>query len=703
MRAFEEINSVASISEAIYLKKDSENKKFTPLKFFNSDLPDQKSADMISDSVKQLSFYKNALYNPETDVYLIVLTIKRDVLNTPEREELIQRIIGKVDDFSNKHNVKTYYSGLPYIRTATSLLLRKEVLLFIIFAGLVCALILYLFFRSFRVMLFSMIIVGVSVIFVMGCMGILGYQITLLTSLVPTLIIVICVPNCVFLLYRYQMEYRNLGNKNLALQRVIRKIGVASFLTNLTTACGFATFILTSSQILREFGLTASLGILGVFFFSIILIPIIFSFAQAPTEKHLKHLDNKIMNRIIDKIIHIVQYHRRVVYIISGLFLVAGVYGITLMKSTGYVVDDLPHDNKIMVDLKFLEKNFNGALPLEITIDTKKPKGALKLSTLNKVQQFYDSLATIDEISRPLSLLDVVKFARQSYYNGNEKYYSIPNEFDKNFIFSYITKETSKIQYSLIDSTHQKIRISCNVKDIGTVNMALLEKRVLEDIYGIFDKSQYDIVVTGSSIIFFRGTNYLKENLMQSILLAVLLISVIMIIMFRSWKMVIVSLIPNLLPQILAASLMGYLGVPIKPSTILVFSIAFGISVDDTIHFLSKYRQELPHLDWNIKLTVLKSLKETGTSMIYTSIILFSGFGIFIFSSFGGTIALGALVSTTLLIAMVSNIILLPSLLLTLDKIITRKELEDPYLHVYDDDEEIELEEKILEEKNSKH
>ena len=321
-----------------------------------------------------------------------------------------------------------------------------------------------------------------------------------------------------------------------------------------------------------------------------------------------------------------------------------------------------------------------------------------KLSTLRRLNQLQDTLATYSELSRSLSLLDVVKFSKQAFYNGNTDYYDMPNSQEKNWLLSYAKNSKSQQNWAntYVDQDMQVGRVSVQLADIGTSEMESLKTKLRGQIDQIFDPEKYDIKLTGTSVVFLEGTTYLVRNLFVSLFLAVVLISIFMAWMFNSFRMVVVSLIPNLIPLLLTASIMGYFGVAIKPSTILVFSIAFGISVDDTIHFLAKYRQELKARKYNIRPAVLAAIKETGVSMIYTSIVLFFGFFIFITSQFGGTVALGLLVSITLLIAMLSNLVVLPALLLTLEKSINLEAFREPLLNVFNEEEDIDLGELTL-------
>ncbi|MDA3882964.1 MAG: MMPL family transporter [Bacteroidales bacterium] len=685
----EGIEGVFSVANAFRLK----GSRLT--KFFEEKPQSQYELDSISSALLQQELYKGFLFNDTSHVYMTALTINKPLLDSPAREQLLDSIISMYDEYTASNNQEVFYSGLPYIRTKTSLKIQGELMLFVILAALICSLILYMFFRSIKIVFFAMLIVAFGVVWVMGWMGIFNYDITILNALLPPLIIVIGVPNSVFFLNKYHHEYVLHGNKIKALQRVIRKIGNATFLTNLTTASGFATFIITESRILQEFGLVAFLGILSVFVLSLLLIPIVFSYLDPPNKKQVRHLDNKFFQQIIKLLTKTVLNYRPFVYVGFFILFAVGIWGVTKMESTGYMVDDLPHNDPILTNLKFIEREFNGALPLEILVHSDSKINVLQnRSFLLKMERLSDSLKKYPEISKPLSILELIKFSWQAHNGGDPDYYTLHNSIDfgfQNKMNRFVRSQNNKMQYSIVDSTNTSFRVKCNVKDVGTERMEFLTQELQTDLDSIFVNEKYSTTVTGSSIVFFKGTKYLIRNLFISLFLAIIIIAVFMAWMFRSKRMVVVALLPNILPLILTAALMGFFNIPIKPSTILVFSIAFGISVDDTIHFLAKYRQELRITNWNIGKSVVLALKETGTSMIYTSIILFFGFGIFIASQFGGTEALGSLVAITLLIAMLSNLIVLPSLLLTLEKQISNQSFKEPLLHIYNEEDDIEI------------
>ncbi len=695
LSGIEGVENLLSVSNTYNLRKNTKKKQFEIENIFPDTISTQEELDIYANKFKGLPFYKDVVYNSKTDAYLLAITVNKDKMKTKEREQMVKSIQQLCQKFEKDENVKLHYSGLPYIRVVNAIKIRSELYLFSALALLICIIVLFIFFRSFKAVFFPVLIVLIGVVWSMGMLHLFGFKVTILSGMIPPLLIVIGIPNSIYMLNKFHHEYVSHGNKIKALQRVIIKIGNATFLTNLTTAAGFATFIIVKSDILKEFGIVASLNILGLFVLSLLLIPIFFSFIEPPSSKSVQHLDSKFISRIIDRLIKITQHRRKTVYIITIVVLGLGVYGITLMKSSGYFLDDIPESDPVFIDLKFFEKNFDGLMPIEIMIDTKKPGGAMQLTTFRKIEQLEKKLANYSDLSSPMSLLNLLKFSKQAFYNGYEKYYSLPNNREKNFILQYASTGEKNVEllHSFLDSTRQITRVSIRVKDVGTSRMEEIYADLNMHIDSIFTSDKYDVTVTGSSIIVFKGTQYLLKNLVTSLALAILLISIFMAIMFSSWRMVILSLTPNVIPLIFTAAIMGFADIPIKASTILIFSIAFGISVDNTIHFLAKYRQELNVTNWDIKKSVILALRETGVSMLYTSVVLFFGFGIFAISSFGGTQALGVLVSLTLLVAVTSNLILLPSLLFGLDRLTTTKAFKEPLLHIYDEEEDIDLDE----------
>jgi membrane protein len=693
LKQFKQIDAVISIDNLPILVKDTATQRFITHKFITKEIKTQAEADSLRQVLSErLPFYENLIYNKATNTLQTAVYMNKKIVNTKARKDFILNdFIPIIEKFEQQTGLKVHTSGMPYIRTLSAQNIMDEIGLFIIAALISTSLIFFFFFRSFRAMLISLGVVSIAVMWVFGFLGLFDYEITILTGLIPPLVIVIGIPNCVFLINKYQQEISKHGNQAKSLVRVIGNVGNVTLLTNLTTAIGFATFIFTESTLLKQFGIIASINVLSIFFISLLFIPIVYSYLPIPKEKHLRHLHRNWIGGLIKFIENTVKHHRIAVFVVAIGLLVASIIGIYKIKVSGSLIEDMPKSAAFFDDISFFEKNYGGIMPLEITIDTKQKNGVTKLANLKRIDELCSHIEEIPEISKPLSIVNLVKYVKQAYYNGNPKYYSLPTSQEQTFILSYIKNSKGKANMlsAYVDSLGQTARITTFMKDIGTEKMQHIEENIYGKAQKLFPSDKYEVKITGKAYLFTKGTSYLATNLIGSLALAIFLIAVIMAYMFRSFKMIIISLIPNLLPLLITAGLMGYLGIPLKPSTILVFSIAFGISVDDTIHFLAKYRLELVARNWKISKSVYGALRETGISMFYTSVVLLSGFSVFLLSSFGGTKALGGLISTTLLFAMMTNLILLPSLLLALERSLSNKQtIKEPNIDIFPKEEE---------------
>lgn len=692
------VDSVFSEANIFELIRNDSLKRFSLKPIFSSPPTDQVQLDSLLHKVRSLRFYRNTLYNDQgTSLMMVFVNSAR--FNSEQRGDMVELIDARVKAFEAKGNITVHRSGLPFIRTVVTQRTKSEMAMFVGLMVLVVAGLILLFFKSWRVMLICLLVVSVGVVWAIGTIGLFGYKLTSVMAIIPPLIIVIGIPNCIFLINKYHYEYSQHRNKVKALSRVIYRIGKASFTTNATTAVGFATFALTYSDVLKQFGIIASINIMAVFVLSILLVPILFSFQDEPKDRHLAHLDRKWVDRAMSKVIHIVQFKRPLVYSVTTLVVVVALVGVTRLKNESRVVDDLPAEDLVMKDLHFFEKEFKGVMPLEIMVDTRKKGGALKDATLKRISQLQDSMETFPEFSRSLSIADAVKFVRQSFYGGDPERYGLIKSNEKSFILPYLEGAKGKegMARAFLDDDQRTTRITMQVADVGTARMDSVVGKLRAQVDSIFDPAKYRVVLTGASVLFLEGSKYMVKNLIISLILAVIMIAGLMALLFNSARMVVVSLIPNLIPMITTAGLMGYLDIPIKPSTILVFSIAFGIAVDDAIHYLTKYRHELKTNHGQVRGSVILAVREAGVSMMYTSIVLFCGFSLFVFSDFGGTQALGLLVSFTLLVAMFTNLLILPSILLSFEKTMTTKSFEEPLLDLMDEDNDIDLEELRIE------
>jgi predicted RND superfamily exporter protein len=670
-----EVELVVSLNDLKKLEKDTIAQKFklVPLVDQSKTKDGAYLAKIKNELFNNLPFYEGLLFNKQSGSIRSAVYLNKKIVNTAARKTfIIENLVPKIEKFEKTTGIDLRVSGMTYIRTINAENMKGEIGLFIGAALFITSLIFFLFFRSVLATSISIFILLLSVIWSFGTLGLFHYKITILTAIVPPLIIVIGITNCIFLINKYQQEIKIHNNQAKALQRVISKIGVSTLMTNLTTAAGFATFMITGNDLLFEFGLVTSINVITVYLLTLLIVPIASSFMAIPKEKHLYHLSKTYLSAVLNWVEYAVRYNRRIIYTIYGLLLVFSIIGISQMKVSGSLIGEMPKSASFFKDIIFFEKEFNGVMPLEIMINTKHKKGVMKLSTMKKMDELQKTISQMPELSKPVSVVNLVKYSKQAYYNGNPEYYELPTSQEQTFILSYAknaTKNTKEnLMKSYVDSTGQYARITTFMKDIGTEEMAKVEGKLQKKINQVFPKDRYEVTLTGKALVFQKGTSYLIDNLIESLIFAILLIAGLMAYMFRSVKMILVSVITNILPLCITSGLMGYFGIPLKPSTILVFSIAFGISVDNAIQFMAKYRLDLIVNKGKIKKSVFSALRETGISTFYTSVVLVFGFAIFTLSSFSGTIALGGLISCTLLFAMFANLLVLPALVLTFEK-----------------------------------
>ena len=767
IKKFKGVENVISEATLFTIKNNVEASKFEINRIFSDTTYRKKTIDSIKREIRVNPIYKNLLYNDDKKVSLLLVGMNEECLADKKRNKFVFEIEELAQSYS-KYFGKPYFAGLPHIRVVIGKRIVNEMYIFLGLSVLASSILLYIFFRSLRVVMQCNLVVFVSVIWALGSIALFGFQLSIMMALIPPLLIVIGVPNCVFLITRYHQEYVQFNNKTRALFTMIRRIGSVTFLTNLTTAVGFCTF--TSSEKLAQFGIISSLNIMVVFVLSICIIPIMASISKPPKPRHLKHLYRVYSQGFIEYIVIIITKYRRWVYVGSVAILVVSIFGMTKIISTGNVTSDLPNKDPILLDMKFIEKNFGGSIPFEVTIDYKRKGRLFSNETLEKVEEIQAVFARDTLFSKSLSMVDFIKVINMAYYGNNPEQYKIISNKDKLRLKKYVDKfdanginEGNISLKNLVDTSHHTLRIRMQMKDVGSYKVAdkvdslrgevdeILnpDKRSLERLFSKVEKGDksaidsilyehsavfsnlisiiskgndeleyafnldpekinayknkpnfnkllrsainqeyYDLTFTGTSVVAAEGTKYLFINLLQSLVFAIISIALLMAFLFRSFTIILISMIPNIIPLLFTAGIMGYFKIPLKPSTLLVFGIALGITVDNAILFLAKYRQELKQHAWDIKYSILQSLRETGLGIFYTSVILFFGFIMFVFSQFGGTKGLGLLVSITILVGMATNLIILPSLLLSLERRVITKSFKEPYFDIYDEEED---------------
>ncbi|MBT9392221.1 MMPL family transporter [Hymenobacter sp. NST-14] len=707
LSAVEGVNGVLGVTRLPRLEKDTAARAFRAVPIFRTPPRTQTELDSLMRVVNAQEFYKGQLISSTTGATLLALTLDPQYLNSSRRGAVMQEILGHAERFQRKTGIRMHYAGLPYVRATMTTKVASEMKLFVALTIVMMALTLLMFFRTWSAVVFPLLIVLIVVTWCIGSMVLLGYKINLLTGLIPSIIIVIGIPNCTYLLSRYHYDYRKSGNQVLAMTRVVRKIGFVTLMNNTTTAIGFVVFCFTNIAILFQFGLVATINIFVAFLVSFILMPIIFTLLPPPTPKQLEHLEAKPLIKLLEFFDYLVLERRRTVYLTAlALTVLAGV-GVSKVRSVSYMVDDLPKNSSVNSDLKFFEQHFNGVMPLELVVDTGKAKGLLKIKNLERIDRLENYLRTQPVLTSPVSVVTFLKASTQAFYNGNPDFYRLPDNSEKNYVFSYLARSqskegsegnlTSKLMRSFTDSTMREARISLKIADIGSQNLdTLLSNQIQPQINKIFNGTGMKVKLTGTTIIFTKGNEFLIGTLKSSLLHAFLLVGLVVLVLFRSIRTVFFALLPNFFTLLLTGGIMGYFGIPLKPSTALIFSIALGIDGDNSIHLLAKFRQEMAINGRRVRAAISTTLSEAGTSMIYTSIVLFLGFSVFAFSEFGGTKALGLLMSASLLITNFSNLILLPCLLVTFEHGADETSIDQSGIKHYDDnyheeDDDLEL------------
>ena len=759
------VDNVVSEATLFGMTNNIKKNEFEIHRIFSDTTFRDKSIEEVRKEVRKNPIYNGLLYNQKSNVSLLMIGIDEKVLSNPKKSKVVFKIEALAREYE-KHFGKVYFAGLPHIRVVVAKRIVAEMYIFLGLSILASSLLLFIFFRSLYVVVLCNAVVFISVIWALGSIAFMGYELSIIMALIPPLLIVIGVPNCVFLITRYHQEYLRLENKMRALFVMVKRIGSITFLTNLTTAVGFVTF--TSSDKLAQFGLISSWNIMMVFILSLAIIPIFASFTKPPKPRHLKHLNRVYSQGFIEIIVKIVTKYRPWVYVSSVLLVIFSLYGMTKIISTGNVTSDLPPDDPILQDLKFVERNFGGSIPFEITINYKEKGRLFNAETMRKVEDIQSTFAKDTLFSKSISYVDLIKSINMAYHGGDPSKYTLISNRDKLRLKKYIDKlDLSSLNggsitlKNLVDTSKTTLRIRMQMKDLNVdkVGPALdglkiktneilnPDQQTLDRLYtkitkgntaaldsiiyehtGVFNNltalvtkgndqkqmaldmdpekiktyagnkqfnkhlrsainaEKYDLVFTGIKVVQTEGTKYLFVNLLQSLIFAIISIAIMMAFLFRSMRIILVSMIPNIIPLLFTAGIMGYFQIPLKPSTILVFGIALGITVDNAILFLGKYRNELKLHAWDVRFAILHSLRETGLGIFYTSVILFFGFLMFVFSQFGGTKALGLLVSITIMVGMATNLIILPSLLLTLERKFSTKSFQEPYFDIYNEE-----------------
>lgn len=660
LQGFEGVRRVLGLPNAPLLRWSKEGR------FVVDTLPLPSSRQSWDSLRHQFPLYEGLLWDTAGQSLLLLVQIDSLTLHTRAKHPLIDSLERLCRGWVAQHGGEVHFSGVPYLRHYVAQLLPTELWLFTVASLILTVGALLLYFRSWYAAVFPVVLLGLASLWTVGIIGLYGFKLTLLTALLPPVIIILGIPPSIYMLSEYHRLYVAKGHKVAAIREMLRQLGLVTFMIHANTALGFLTLYLTNVVTLQEFGLVAFWGTLATYLLTIWLLPSFFMLLPEPKERHLRHLTNRWVVRLVRWVGEVVEKRRIWVYgMTAGLFLVGGM-GALRLRAVSYMADDLPSDAQVVQDQRFFAQRYGGTMPFELVIEANAPQGIRRLRTLRALSALQDSLRRYPELSRTLSMADLLKAGRQAFWGGAPQAYGLPQPEELPVLLRAVRHTSGQpiLLGSLVDSAYQRTRVTAFVQDIGSAEMPKLIQRVQADIQATFGEEASRVHITGTTLIFLKAIDYLVDNLVWSLLATFLLVAVQMFLLYGSVRIMLISMGVNLLPLFLVAGFMGYMNLPVKPSTALIYEMAFGIVVDSAIHFLSSYQWYYRRHPIPARAAVV-SVHHTGALIAYTSFVLLMGFGIFIFSSFGGTRALGILTALSLGIGLFSNLFLLPSLVIT--------------------------------------
>jgi len=565
-------------------------------------------------------------------------------------------VLTEVYKVLNNSSMEYYLAGIPFIRTEYVEFVMSERDIFIPIAFIVSAIVLFYVFRQIRCVLLSLLAIGVTLIWISGIMAISNISINVISYLTFNLLTIIGVSDCIHILIKYHESLKEGLNKEKAIYQVIKEIGYALFLTSFTTAVGFFSLCLTNIKIIREFGFLVGLGVILMFVVTIVLLPIILSFINQPSKKHIRRLVKGGRLQLAESINYWIFNYPKQILLSTLLIIVISIYGILHVSNNSSVFDDFRPGNKIYESIKFVDNNLGGVFPIEIIIETDRENGLIDPDLLNAIEEFQDSVKQIYTIGSVKSVVDIVKVVNNEL-NGS---YEIPFSYDE--INSYLSFEEDAFRGFLLPELN-KGRITCRAIAGKTDEAEYTKKRIHYYANSILP-DDCKISITGSIIVMLKSNKYMVKNLMTSFIVASIVIFFSMMFLFGSKRLALLSILPNLIPLMFAGGVMGVFNIVLRPSTAMTFSIALGIAVDDTIHFLARFRQEYMRNKGNYNLAITKTLLTTGKAIISTTIVISLGFIVLLFSQYVPNFEFGLLGTIILIVALGGSLILLPVLII---------------------------------------
>ena len=584
----------------------------------------------------------------------IIVKLENHINDHDTRKVVLTEVYNVLDNYSLKY----YLAGIPFIRTEYVEFVMSERNIFIPIAFIVSALVLFFVFRQVRCVILSLLAIGITLIWISGIMSILDISINVISYLTFNLLTIIGVSDCIHILIKYHESLKDGLSKEDSITQVIKEIGYALFLTSFTTAVGFFSLGLTNIKIIREFGFLVGIGVILMFLITIIFLPIILSFIRIPKKKHIQRLVQGGRLQLAESFNKwIFNYSKRVLSI-TFIIIIISIYGIFQVSNNSSVFDDFRPGNKIYESIKFVDHNLGGVFPIEILIETDRERGLLDPELLYYIEEFQDSVKQIYTIGSVKSIVDIIKVIDKEFNDS----YDIPQSYDE--IISYSSFDEDAFSAFILPD-FKKGRITCRAI-AGKTDEADYTKQIIYKYADSILPDDCKVSITGSIIVMLKSNKYMVKNLMTSFIVASIVIFFSMMFLFGSKRLALLSILPNIIPLMFAGGIMGVFNIILRPSTAMTFSIALGIAVDDTIHFLARFRQEYIKNRGDYRLAITRTLLTTGKAIISTTIVISLGFIVLLFSQYVPNFEFGLLGTIILIIALAGSLILLPVLIIQL-------------------------------------
>lgn len=658
------VTRVASLTTVPELRKYPMFPKLTSVPFFRPDMPELFSQDSLR--ITRSPELVNRLISSNWKSTLIICdhTQLLDESGCRQLAKDIERMVAKYN-FDEVH-----YAGRSFGQSVYVEIIQNDVAVFVLSSVLLVILFLVLAYRSWWGVWMPLSVVGLTVLFTLSTMALTGKGIDLISNIIPTVLMVIGISAVVHLFTNYIDRRRQYQPLSDALVGAMREVGMATVFTTITTAIGFLTLLNSDVLPVEELGIYTTIGLLFSFLFTYTWFPSLI-YLNDPGGGEKRNLLKSFWQRPLLQLFFMIQTRPKLILSLSLLIGILGLMGSSMIKKNNYVLEDLRDEHPQQQAFQFIEDQFSGARPFELYLFLPdSDKTFFDQDVMTEVAKLHHYLENEYGVGQLLSPYEIARISNKIDHQGKIEYYKLPAGQDKLYrIEKNLFKYAKQIDLSkLITRDMKEARLSGFIPDMGSLEVEKRNAELRSFFKNEMKTGVLDYRLTGTASLIDINTNYVSTNVIEGLLLAFVIIGLIIGLMFKSIKMAFISLLPNILPLLVTGGIMGFFGIDLKLSTSLIFIISFGIAVDDSIHFLSRYRQEKLkyHNAGNIP-ALRQTFIGTGKAIIITSLIISGGFLSLCFSQFLGTFYIGFLICITLISALIADLFLLPAILILFD------------------------------------